>query len=347
MPRKIATRYRPSGRSARYQVTIFRGFKGKLLVLPFSQDLDADKIHVQAPTDVIFLGGGPISDLSDVVPLSLRDAFLKILENPALKGRDLIQAEEITPQISFFNKYENILDFETDLAQIVELIILFCESEGSLAELGAFAMINEIASRLFLVVREKHWNELSFIKLGPLRMIEKRYGRDSIFVVDDASVGMRGNSASDVSMEALKGLLVPPLTDRLARPREPTTFDARRSGHVIKLIVGLVQEYGALKADEILSLLKILNVCDVSQQDIYRYLLCAEAVGWLKEVSKGSSDYFVARATNIDAATIHVKVTAEERNKRRRRLLIREHWKVHDAQRFKAISEYFSQGAGL
>jgi hypothetical protein len=311
-------------------------------VLPFSQDLDADKIHVQAPTEVIFLCGGPISDISGTVPQSLRDAFLKILENPVLKGRDLIQAEEITPQIKFFDKYENILDFETDLAQIVELIILFCESEGSLAELGAFAMINEIASRLFVVVREKHWNELSFIKLGPLRLIEKRYAREYIFVVDDASVGMRGNSAHTIDIGALKTLLVPSLTVRLAQRREPTTFDARRSGHVIKLVVGLVQEYGALKTDEILFLLKILNVSHVSEQHICRYLLCAEAVGWLKEVSKGSSDFFVAKATNIDAATIHIKSTAGEKNKRRRRHLIREHWKVHDAQRFNAISDHFS-----
>jgi hypothetical protein len=316
-------------------------------VLPYSQDLDADKIHVQAPTSVIFLCGGPISSVAEPIPLSLRDAFLKILENPVLNGRDLIQAEDITPQISFFNKYENILDFETDLAQIVELIILFCESEGSLAELGAFAMINEIALRLFLVVREKHWNELSFVRLGPLRRIEKTYGRDCIFVVDDVSVGMRGSSAHAVNIEALKNLLVPPLTVRLARPHEPTTFNAQRSGHMIKLVVGLVQEYGALTTNEILILLKLLNVHEVNELALYRYLLCADAVGWLKEVSKGSSDYFVAKGTNIDAATISVKPTATEKNKRRRRHLIREHWRVHDTQRFNAISEVFSRRAGL
>ena len=72
-----------------------------------------------------------------------------------------------------------------------------------------------------------------------------------------------------------------------------------------------------------------------------------EAVGWLKEVSKGSSDYFVAKGTNIDAATISVKPTATEKNKRRRRHLIREHWRVHDTQRFNAISEVFSRRAGL
>src|SRR4029077_694410 len=136
--------------------------------------------------------------------------------------------------------------------------------------------------RLFLVVREKHWNELSFVRLGPLRRIEKTYGRDCIFVVDDASVGMRGNSAHAVNIDALKTVLVPPLTVRLARPHEPTTFDAQRSGHMIRLVVGLVQEYGALTTNEILILLKLLNVHEVNEQALYRYLLCADAVGWLK-----------------------------------------------------------------
>ena len=107
-------------------------------MLPFADDLDAEKIHVQVPTQVIFLCGGRISSLADKTPLSLRDAFYKINDNPVLRKRDLILAEDITAQLAVFDKYKDILEFETDLAQIVELIILFCESEGSLAEFGAF-----------------------------------------------------------------------------------------------------------------------------------------------------------------------------------------------------------------
>lgn len=212
-------------------------------MLPYAEDLDADKIHVQVPQHVIFLCGGPVSSLAEKIPRSLRDAFYKILDNPILRKRELMLAEDVTAQLVAFDKYNNILDLETDLAQIVELIVLFCESEGSLAELGAFAATNEIAKRLFVVVREKHWNSLSFIKLRPLRLIETEHGRDSIYVVDDDDVGMRGDSASDVSPETLKNRLHSPLEIRLAKPREPTTFDANRPGHVIKLIVGLIQEY--------------------------------------------------------------------------------------------------------
>jgi hypothetical protein len=315
------------------------------LSLPFAEDLDAERIHVQSASDIIFLCGGQRSDISEPTPLSLRDAFLKIIDYPILRRRDVVQAEDITDNISFFDKYEDILEFETDIAQIVELIILFCESEGSLAELGAFAMIEEIASRLFVVVREKHWNIDSFIKLGPLRRIQKKYGRGSIFLIDDAEVGMRGDSASHVKKDVLGSLLSEPISLRLQRPREPSTFDATRPGHVIKLVVGLVQEYGALKIDEIVELLRVLNVIR-GAADVHRYLLCAQAVGWLKEISKGSSDYFVAVGTKLDAATILSREDAQLKNKQRRRFSIREHWKTHDKERYNAINKV-ATGGGL
>ena len=307
-------------------------------MLPYSEDLDAQKIHVHVPTHVIFLCGGPISNISEKIPKSLRDAFYKILDNPVLKTRELLLAEDVTTRFDALNNYRNILELETDLAQIVELIVLFCESEGSLAELGAFAATNEIAKRLFVIVREKHWEQPSFIKLGPLRLIETEYGRDSIYVIDGEDVGMQGESASTVNLETLKNRLTDPLTVRLRKSREPTTFDPSRSGHVIKLVVALIQEYGALQVTEISSLLQFLNVSGTTEEKIKGYLFCAENVGWLKKVAKGSVDYFVAKAAE-DAANIHAKPSAKERNRTRRRLLIREYWKKHDEQRFRAISE--------
>jgi hypothetical protein len=308
--------------------------------LPYAQDLDADGIHVQAASDVIFLCGGPYSDITELIPRSLRDAFLKINDYPPLKKRVLLLAEDVTRAYSFFDSYDNILEFETDLAQIVELIILFCESEGSLAELGAFAMIDEIAKRLFVIVRQMHWKVDSFVRLGPLRLIERKYSRDAICVVEDDDVGIKNHSTAQVDKNVLGALLQEQLTKQLQKPREPTTFDPSRSGHVIKLVVGLVQEYGALAASEIESLLQLLNATR-PPKDIQSYLLCASAVGWLEKISKGPNDYFVAKKTRMDAATIPSKPNAEVKNKARRRLLIREHWKKTDTLRHKGIAQVY------
>ena len=313
-------------------------------MLPFLHDLDVEKaIHVKAPTEVVFLCGGPYSDASEPVPLSLRDAFLKINDNPPLRKRILIQAEDISKESLFFNTYDNLLDFETHLAQLVELIILFCESEGSLAELGAFSMIEEISERLFVVVREKHWSADSFVKHGPLRLIERRHSRDYIFVIDDSIIGIIGDNPAQVDKNALKEVLKDPLNVRLSRTREPSTFNRGRAGHIIKLIVGFTQEYGALTFEEIVEVLNKIGV-DFSSAHVHCYLLCAIALDWIAKVSRGTKDYYVAKLSNVDAVSFQMKADAKVKDRARRRLLIREHWKSTDQPRDRAINHVVGGG---
>jgi hypothetical protein len=312
-----------------------RVLKGKQL-LPFVDDIDADRIHVQEPYDVVFLCGGKTTDLGDTTIHSLRDAFRKAIPNPPMHHGEWLTAEEVTRSSGFFDSYGDILVFETDIAQIVKLIVLFCESEGSAAELGAFAAIDYILERLFVVVRGKHWNEDSFIKLGPLRRVQNKLGRGAIQVIPDNAVGIATGGMQGIDKKALVELLHEPLMMRLAEENEPTTFNPARAGHVIKLIVGLAQEYGALTFAEISTLLETIRV-EKTKKDIKGYLLCARAVGWLSLVPMGPNDYFIATDEGEDAATFHMKESAPEKNKARRRTMIREHWQSKDNTRFAAI----------
>jgi hypothetical protein len=311
-------------------------------VLPYVEDIDVERIHVEDPFDVILLCGGQYGDIGDPIPKSLRDAFLKIFPFPkSLKGKEIINAEEITKEYGFNKIYDDILAFETDLAQIVDLIIIFCESEGSLAELGAFSVIEDILKRLFVVIREKHWNEASFVKLGPLRCVERRVGRDAIQVVADQDVGLDEKSAANVDKNKLAEMLDDPLARRLQSPKESTTFNRVYAGHIIKLIVGLVQEYGALTIKEIISLLDLFSV-DVTEDRLRGYILCAIAVKWIAVIPKGGNDYYVqtsASSRGKEAATLRMKDGAKEKNKQRRRLSIRQHWEATDKVRHAAIKQ--------
>ena len=203
-------------------------------------------------------------------------------------------------------------------------------------------MIEDIMKRLLVVIRENHWNEPSFVKLWPLQRIAREVGREAIHVVADDDVGLQGRSAAKVDKNKLVEMLEGPLEQRLSAPRESTTFDQGRAGHVIKLIAGVVQEYGALTAQEISWLLKTLKI-EKSDNQIRGYLLCAMAVGWLTVVSKGSNDYYVQTAASkekgVDAAVLTTKEGAKETNKVRRRMEIREYWMKKDKIRFAAIQQ--------
>ena len=321
------------GRSARFRIALFRSL-GKQMV-PYVEDLSVEKLHVQAPTEIIFLCGGPISDIGQPGSASMRDAFLKILNHPAVGDREIILAEDITRLSVFSAHYGDILEFETHLAQITELILLFCESVGSFAELGSFAIIDEISTRLLVIIRDTHWKQDSFIKLGPLRYLQNRNPK-SVFVIDDHEIGITGNTGTNIDLKSFRSIVDEPLRSRLEILKDPSTFDGERPGHVIKLIVGLVQEYGALEFKEICYILKHFNL-ELDEAKLHCYILCAQAVQWLEQRKKGFRDFLIAKSDN-PAAHFFANDSAATKNRIRRRMMIREHWKENDPSRFSIIS---------
>ena len=323
-----------TGRSARFRIALFQGL-GKQM-LPFIDDLDLGSLHVQAPTEVIFLCGGPYDGPKEAGLKSLRHAFHCIAEHPSLKGRDIIMAEDVTRRSDFAAHYDDLLLFERDIAQITELVLLFCESEGSFAELGSFSSYEEIYRQLLVVVRHIYWEQDSFIKLGPLNFLKKNCGATAVFVIRDEDIGIKGSNISTLDIDKFKEVIQEPLRARLEVTREPTTFSSERAGHRIKLIVGLIQEYGALALNEIVSAMPHFKV-DATEAEIRCYLMCARSVGWIEEKSTGFDSYWIPLETN-EALNYPVSESASLRDRPRRRLAILDHWRSKDMKRFRLVA---------
>lgn len=299
-----------------------------------AERLDANNIRVRAPTPVVFLCGGELSDVGNTSPpKSLRDAFRKISDNPALKGKHLITAEDVNVFYLSRAAYRDLLLFETDLAQVCELIILFPESEGSVAELGAFSVIDEISEKLLVVTRDRKFSESSFVRLGPLASIQNKFGARAVYVLDDHDIGMNGASASSVALDVVRDRLRAPIEARLSEIKDPTTFDSNKPGHVIKLATGLIQEFGALTLEELEGALVPAGVLE-SQVRISGYLLCAETAGWIRPMRKGSREFYFAEDVQ-DAAQL--SFAGEMKDKARRRMHVREHWRQNDVDRYRGI----------
>ena len=68
-----------------------------------------------------------------------------------------------------FNSNIDLLTFEEFLAEISDVIILFCESPGSYCELGAFSYASKLFSdKLVIIVDEQYREAKSFIMTGPI-----------------------------------------------------------------------------------------------------------------------------------------------------------------------------------
>lgn len=309
----------------------------------FTKYVDRGAIFVKPPTDLIFLCGGKTSQSPNKI-LSIRDAFLKAPANSALKGREILLAEKVNTFHLSRPAYPDLLTFEIDFAQVCELILLFSESQGSIAELGAFSMSVELASKMLVVVRDFHLREDSFIKLGPLQHLKLAHGEHSVFILNDDDTGMVKTSIKGIKLGVLRDRLTPAINNRFDAVKEDVTFDKTRRGHIIKMMVGFIQEFGGLTGNELVILLKDFDVT-LNVQDVDRLLLCAEAAKWIAREQRGFEVYYFGVSNVRDALVLKFLKGAPIFNKARRRQALREHWARSDHQRMGGIIKFAGGGA--
>ncbi|TIQ28391.1 MAG: hypothetical protein E5X48_31460 [Mesorhizobium sp.] len=305
--------------------------------------IDLGTIHVKAPSSLIFLCGGK-TDVTQPKPVSLREAFTRIYTAPDLRPYHTIMPEDfrIFPP---HGQYKDILSFETEFAEIVDLVILFSESNGSFTELGAFAMIKEIAERLLVVIDDESYNADSFIRLGPVLFLQNNIGQSSICVVNRSDINIRSiRDVSDLNLGVFENRIVTAINTRKSEVKEPSTFDPERPGHVIKLVVGLIQHYSALTFPEIETLVGPFQV-NLKPGKLDDYLLCAINAEWIKKDRRGFVDYYCAVPNKGNAIEYKLKKAASVEPRDRWRAQISEYWKAHDDARFSVIQAAL-KGAG-
>lgn len=112
----------------------------------------------------IFLCGADIGDKGKA-----RYKMAKLLES---KGRfELLYPEEVFDDL-LMGQGHSLLTLESILANSVDAILIFPESPGSLAEVGAFANDKLLLEKLICISEKKHQKKKSFINFGPLRLIK-------------------------------------------------------------------------------------------------------------------------------------------------------------------------------
>jgi len=302
--------------------------------------IDPDKIRVYQPTRIIFICGGK-TKVAAQPPISLRDAFMRIAYSRPFERFTPILAEELN---AFFpdGNYKDFLSLESDIAQISAIVLLFSESFGSAAELGAFAMISEIAQKLLVVIDDKHYEENSFIKLGPLRALEIANGDGCVCVINLKDLGITNITELErLNVDLFSRVIQEAFQHRERSIPEHSTFNPTLSGHVIKLIVGLIQWYGALTVAEIETALYCLNVnCPPAR--IPDYLLCAQFAQWVTPKKRGVQTFYVAKS-NTMAVQFVARSGKKMVNRQRWQAEIRAHWKANDDLRFRSIAEVMNE----
>jgi hypothetical protein len=185
------------------------------------------------------------------------------------------------PEWWAFSGYSDLLEFERDACHLARGTILFAESPGSLAELGALAVDNTLVKSLLVVVQEQHINEQSFLKLGPLRRVEHHNG---LCVVGS----LPKNELSDVDFQSIvehvEGWLPSiPRVQHLAS-KNPT--------HVLLLLADLVDLLVVTKESELLEAMTHFGL-QIDNANLIRSLQLLRFFGLIRIAQRGNEKFYV------------------------------------------------------
>jgi hypothetical protein len=268
--------------------------------------LDQSKLRVTRPSRFIFFCGGVITPKSKKSP-SLRDFLLRTLATKGSRIDDakLVCAEEAN---SLFkeSKYKSLIEFESDIAEIAELVLLIGESPGSLAELGAFSMTPILSKNLAIVAQSSYRSQESFIRDGPLRYMEAHYPGSVLWY---PWFRFRGGHIVKSSAKPHVQDLVDEVTEILSkRPRYESL--STHNGHRMLLAYWTTHVLRGAEIKDVQFALQCFGT-HLPEETIRNFMFCMRVAGWVGELPYGHRVYFYPKV-DVDPLKYAFKTTAKQ-----------------------------------
>jgi hypothetical protein len=255
--------------------------------MDFFKKVQLESCRIQFPDDVVFLCGGQMSQGNDAI--SFRD-FLYPRKDQVFEKKKVVLAERAAAMFDS-RLFDDLLQFEEQIASISRLILVICESPGAISEVSAFSQIKEISNKLLVLIHSDFYAQSSFIKDGPIRFLE-RMNEASVQELDWA-IGGDGKLIAERAKQMLQPTKFA-ITNFLRNLSRTEKFDVSKLGHKIFLVGGVIQTLACSKISEIEDAMGLLGV-PMSQKSIKMAIFCLELFGWVKSVKRDTKYYvFIA-----------------------------------------------------
>ena len=232
-----------------------------------------------------------MAENSDDPPKSLRDAFNReCLRRDYPWLQDLSRPEDY-PDWLAFSGYEDLLLFERDAGFLSRLIILFVESAGAFAELGAFALDDQLYRKLFVIIPRKHREHprrQSFLNLGPLKRIERSQGDDefsNICVIE----AEKAHELSEIDMQ----LVFESLDSWLKQAHSSEQFQKDNPTHRLLLVADLVDLLQVLSEKHAISAAQHFGL-SIQKEEMRKLGKLLDLLGLVRLSERGNERYFVS-----------------------------------------------------
>ena len=261
-------------------------------IVDFAKSLRADRCKIQNTPNLIFLCGGTIADSGPY--RSFRDFFNRYLRKnkPTLAERVRL-AEEVSTWYHKDDAFSDLLELEHYLAHLASVTVLFVESPGSIAELGAFATSDYLRPKTLAILNSSLGLGESFIADGPVRKLKNAgEGLVHYFPWDPNRLNASATKQEFGAISAhIPGVLE---TREKAHPKQ-VTFDRDRDDHTLLMVADLVQIAGAASQSDIAACLAHVG-CTHASDKLGRYLSVLQSVGLIEKEPRADQIFFVQRS---------------------------------------------------
>lgn len=250
------------------------------IIKEFASSIDLAKSKVkQGPSKVTVFGGK--TDNSKGGLLSQRGTFL--LTPGDL--RDHLVVPEDFKNWNHFGTYNDLLSFEEDVCSLVDAVLVFLESAGSIAEFAVFIKHREIAPKLLVILNGEE-EEDSFIRLGLIRYLEQKYPNSATVIISKNKSLSRDEA----------NFIIEEVSGRITGAPKLTTFSHSITRHWLYLIVDFIDLMQVARISDIQIFLAAVGFLGKKKR-IEQLLLALKNVGLVLE-----SPVLSERCFSLDAA---------------------------------------------
>lgn len=240
------------------------------------------KFTVSFSPPKIFVCGGKTNG-GALIPESLRERVINHFDDTDDDMyRACVKAEDFK---DYFKEgaYSDLLEFETDIANIATLIIICLESAGSLVELGMFCNNQTLKHRLLVIApQEEVEAKDSFIYLGPLESLKKN---------DNSSVLIYPAPSTAIAKYDHIELIANDIKIKLKKIDKSEAFKASNTAHIAFLIYDIILLAHPIKLSEIDLALCALEIT-LKEKIITRLLYLLEKIELIKHTTYSNVTYY-------------------------------------------------------
>ena len=258
-------------------------------VVDFAKSIRIDGCKIQRTPSLIFLCGGKTAPGGQYK--SARDYFNRHLKSkkPTIAARVKL-AEEVNEWFQRDDAFPDLLELENYLAHLADITVIFVESPGSIAELGAFANSDDIRPKTLVVLNNSHESDGSFISNGPIRKLSNE-NEDHVHYYTWDPNDLHSERTKAEFAELTYELVTFLEKIEAARPRQSTLKTTER-GHTLLLVADLIRMSGVATKSELLECLSILGY-EADRALLKRYHSVLQSVGVVTAHRRSNQTFFV------------------------------------------------------